>query len=102
MLSEGATLHTDGGGQRIAARRLIIGVEKISRFFAGLARKSKLSHPRWVNPMIVNGLPGWLTIEQDGLPQIMMLEVVDSRIQALYVMRNPDKLRHLADLLPKL
>ncbi|MGO2007690.1 hypothetical protein [Vreelandella alkaliphila] len=52
--------------------------------------------------MIVNGLPGWLTIEQDGLPQVMMLDIVDSRIQALYVMRNPDKLRHLADLLPKL
>lgn len=101
LLSEGATLHTDGGGKRIAARRLIIGAEKISRFFAGLARKSKLSHSRWVSPMIVNGLPGWLTIEQDGLPQIMMLDIVDSRIQALYVVRNPDKLRHLADYLPE-
>lgn len=101
LLSEGATLHTDGGGQRIAARRLIIGVEKISRFFAGLARKSKLSHPRWVKPVIVNGLPGWLTIEQDGLPQVMMLDIVDSRIQALYVVRNPDKLRHLVDYFPE-
>jgi len=50
--------------------------------------------------MIVNGLPGWLTIEQDGLPQIMMLDIADSRIQALYVVRNPDKLRHLAAHLP--
>lgn len=50
--------------------------------------------------MIVNGLPEWLTIEHDGVPQIMTLEVVDSRVQALYVVRNPDKLRHLADQLP--
>ena len=101
LLSDSATLHTDGGGKRVAARRLIIGADKISRFFAGLARKSASSIPRWVNPVIVNGLPGWLTIEHDGLPQIMTLEVVDSRIQALYVVRNPDKLRHLADQLPE-
>ncbi|MDQ7730695.1 sigma-70 family RNA polymerase sigma factor [Halomonas sp. SpR8] len=95
LLSENATLHTDGGGKRVAARRLIIGAEKISRFFAGLARKSASSSPCWVNPVIANGLPGWLTIEQDGLPQIMMLDIADSRIQALYVVRNPDKLRHI-------
>ncbi|WAM52964.1 hypothetical protein [Vreelandella venusta] len=55
-----------------------------------------------VSPVIVNGLPGWLTIEYEGLTQIMTLEVVDSRIQALYVVRNPDKLRHLVDLLTNL
>ncbi|OJA07052.1 sigma-70 family RNA polymerase sigma factor [Halomonas sp. QHL1] len=101
LLSDSATLHTDGGGKRVAARRLIVGAAKISRFFAGLAHKSRLPNPCWVNPVIVNGLPGWLTIEHDGLPQIMTLEVVDSRIQALYVVRNPDKLCHLADQLPQ-
>lgn len=101
LLSESATLHTDGGGKRVAALRLIVGADKISRFFAGLARKSTSSTPCWINPVIVNGLPGWLTIEHDGLPQIMTLEVVDSRVQALYVVRNPDKLRHLADQLPQ-
>lgn len=101
LLSESATLHTDGGGKRVAALRLIVGADKISRFFAGLARKSASPTPCWINPVIVNGLPGWLTIEHDGLPQIMTLEVVDSRVQALYVVRNPDKLRHLADQLPQ-
>lgn len=101
LLSESATLHTDGGGKRVAARRLILGADKISRFFAGLARKARLPGPRWVNPVTVNGLPGWLTIEQDGLPQVMTLDVADGRVQALYIVRNPDKLQHLAAHLPE-
>lgn len=95
LLSDSATLHTDGGGKRIAARRLIFGADKISRFFEGLARKAVSPSPRWVKPVFVNGLPGWLTIEHDGLPQVMTLEIAGDRIQALYIVRNPDKLRHL-------
>lgn len=69
LLTENATLHTDGGGKRIAARRLIFGADKIARFFEGLARKSASSRPGWVKPVIVNGRPGWLTLEQDGIPR---------------------------------
>ncbi|MEP1217406.1 MAG: sigma-70 family RNA polymerase sigma factor [Marinobacter sp.] len=101
LLSENATLHTDGGGKRIAALRVITGADKISRFLEGVARKSTPSGPRWVSPVLVNGLPGWLTIEQDGLPQVMTLDVAEGRVQALYIVRNPDKLRHLADQLPE-
>lgn len=101
LLSESATLHTDGGGKRVAARRVIFGADKISRFFEGLARKSTSPNPRWASPVIVNGLPGWLTIEKDGLPQVLTLDVANGRIQAVYVVRNPDKLRHLSDCLPE-
>lgn len=101
LLSENATLHTDGGGKRIAAQRVITGADKVGRFFEGLAHKSTPSTPRWVSRVLVNGLPGWLTIEQDGLPQVMTLDVAEGRVQALYIVRNPDKLRHLADQLPE-
>lgn len=101
LLSEHAALHTDGGGKRIAARRIIYGAEKISRFFGGLARKSPSPQPQWHEALVVNGLPGWLTIEHDGLPQITSVEVSDNRIEALYIVRNPDKLGHLVDHLPQ-
>lgn len=101
LLSENATLHTDGGGKRIAARRLIYGAEKIGRFFHGIARKPTSSSPRWMKPVVVNGRPGWLTIEHDGLPQVMTLDVTDNRIVALYIVRNPDKLHHLVDHFPR-
>ncbi len=100
LLAENATLHTDGGGKRIAARRVIFGADKISRFFEGLVRKSASPTPLWLTPVIVNGRPGWLTIEQDGLPQVMTLDLTDNRIHALYIVRNPDKLRNLSHCLP--
>ena len=42
----------------------------------------------------INGLPGFVTTEFDGV-QTTALEIQDGRIAGIYVMRNPDKLRHL-------
>jgi len=42
-----------------------------------------------------NGLPGFVTIEQDATLQTTALQIEDGEIAAIYVMRNPDKLRHL-------
>jgi RNA polymerase sigma-70 factor (ECF subfamily) len=44
----------------------------------------------------INGLPGFVTIEQDDTLQTTALQIEDGKIAAIYVMRNPDKLRHLA------
>jgi len=43
----------------------------------------------------INGLPGFVTREADGMLQTTALEIEEDRITAIYVMRNPDKLRHL-------
>ena len=37
----------------------------------------------------INGMPGFATIEPEGLPQIMSLEIEDGKITAIYAMRNP-------------
>jgi RNA polymerase sigma-70 factor (ECF subfamily) len=43
----------------------------------------------------INGLPGFITREADGLLQTTALQIEDGRITAIYVMRNPDKLTRL-------
>lgn len=100
LLSENVTLQSDGGGKRIAALRLLQGVDRICRLFSAVARRAESADPPWVKRVNVNGLPGWLTIEEDGLPQVTTVEIDDGRIQAVYIIRNPDKLRHLVDHLP--
>ncbi len=40
-------------------------------------------------------LPGFVTLEADGELQTTTLDIEDGRITAIYVVRNPDKLRHL-------
>lgn len=42
-----------------------------------------------------HGLPGFVTLEADGELQTTTLDIEDGRITAIYVMRNPDKLKHL-------
>jgi hypothetical protein len=42
-----------------------------------------------------NGLPGFITLEADGVFQTTALEIEGGKVAAIYVMRNPDKLRHL-------
>ena len=40
-------------------------------------------------------LPGFVTREAGGELQTTALEIDYGRVTAIYVMRNPDKLRHL-------
>jgi RNA polymerase sigma-70 factor (ECF subfamily) len=48
-----------------------------------------------VRTVFVNGLPGFITREGDGELQTTALEIEAGRIVAIYIVRNPDKLRHL-------
>lgn len=93
MLAADAVLHTDGGGKRPAALNRVFGGDKIARFFAGLARKNR--PPTAVRPAIINGQPGFVTVEADGVPQTTALEIGPGGITAIYIVRNPDKLGHI-------
>jgi hypothetical protein len=44
----------------------------------------------------VNGLPGVIVDAPDGPVQTAAFEIEGNAIRTLYVVRNPDKLRHLA------
>jgi RNA polymerase sigma-70 factor, ECF subfamily len=43
----------------------------------------------------VNGLPGFVSIEPGNVLQTTALEIENEQIVAIYVTRNPDKLRHV-------
>ena len=44
----------------------------------------------------INGLPGVIVEAPEGPVQTTAFEIDGDLIRALYVVRNPDKLRHLA------
>lgn len=101
LLARDVVLHTDGGGIRPAARNPIAGAEKVGRFFAGLASKRHLAPaPPLLHLGRINGLPGYVTLEQDGLPQTTALEIRDGRVAAIYIVRNPEKLGGIGSRLP--
>lgn len=97
LLAPQATLRADGGGKRPAALKPVIGADRIARFFGRMMRFKELIQPRKVTFLTINGLPGYVTIEPDGLPQTTAFEIEDGRITTVYVVRNPDKLGRLMD-----
>ena len=95
MLAEDVSMHADGGGKRVAAVRPIIGPRQVFKVHKSLAVFFGKYGSQLVRMALINGLPGFVTREADGELQTTALEIEDGKIAAIYVMRNPDKLRHL-------
>ena len=95
LLAADVTVYSDGGGKKPAARRPIIGLDRVMEVHAALARIFAEKMSRIVRYGFINGLPGFVTIEGDDTLQTTALQIEDGRVVAIYVMRNPDKLRHL-------
>ena len=95
MLAEGVSFHSDGGGKRPATVRPAIGFGQVMQLHKALAVLFGKYGSTLVRTCLVNGLPGFVTRESDGELQTTALDIEDGRITAIYVMRNPDKLRHL-------
>jgi len=96
LLAEGVVLYSDGGGKRPAAGRPMIGRAEVLRAQAAIARLLAGKPPASARFTWINGLPGFVSMEHDGLPQTTALAIEDGRIVAIYVVRNPDKLGHLS------
>ncbi|MBL6076877.1 hypothetical protein JMJ56_02595 [Belnapia sp. T18] len=91
LLAEDARLLTDGGGKARAALNPILGAGKVMRFALGVRRR--LPAGIEARPVAFNGQPGF-ALFLDGAPWgALGAEVAGRRIRALYLIRNPDKLR---------
>lgn len=95
MLAADVSAHADGGGKRSATMQPIIGFQAVMKAHEDLADLFRKSGSTLVRTGFVNGLPGFITLEADGELQTTALDIEDGKITAIYVVRNPDKLRHL-------
>jgi RNA polymerase sigma-70 factor (ECF subfamily) len=81
----------DGGGKvRGAARRPIVGADRLARYLVG--GMAKVEGVLFASPTWVNGQPG-IRMELDGqVVGVVSLTVVDGRVTHIYSIANPDKL----------
>jgi RNA polymerase sigma-70 factor (ECF subfamily) len=96
ILAADVSLYADGGGKRSAVPRPILGFERVMKVHEALAEVFRQHGSTLIRTALINGLPGFVTREADGELQTTALEIDDGMITAIYVMRNPDKLRHLS------
>jgi RNA polymerase sigma-70 factor, ECF subfamily len=93
MLAADVSIHADGGGKRPAATRPILGFDAVMKLYEHIA--PLFARTRLIRTAFINGLPGFVTLEADGELQTTALEVEEGKVVAIYVMRNPEKLKHL-------
>ncbi|WP_206245352.1 sigma-70 family RNA polymerase sigma factor [Novosphingobium terrae] len=94
LLAEDVRFYSDGGGKRPSVSRVLEGAREFLRAQTALARLRPVPS-RLIRYGLVNGLPGFITREPDGLLQTTALKIEEGQIRAIYVTRNPDKLKHL-------
>jgi RNA polymerase sigma-70 factor (ECF subfamily) len=90
-----AVLITDGGPKRRAARRPVVGAERVVRFLTNLGRRAYLRAQ--VLPSTINGDPGLIVSVDGAVDFAAAFEVEDDRVAAIWLVRNPDKLEHLPE-----
>ena len=92
LLSPDVVLATDGGGRVRAALNRIEGRENVSKFLFGVKRKGGAG--QIIKLTRLNGEPALVAIKDGVVTSTCSIEVDETGIRALHIMRNPEKLRH--------
>ena len=101
ILTDDVTSTADGGGKVAAARRTVLGRDRVARYIAGaFSRNAPQLHLR-LDVAEVNGEPAMLAFDDETLAGVLWFEIIDQQIAALRVVANPDKLRFIAEQLSR-
>ncbi|MBF6183493.1 RNA polymerase sigma-70 factor [Nocardia otitidiscaviarum] len=84
----------DGGGKVSAARRPIVGAQRVARYLLGLMAQGIEGMEIGVDE--VNGAPAVVVRVAGAVLVVIGIDVADDRIHALRLVLNPDKLAHFA------
>jgi RNA polymerase sigma-70 factor (ECF subfamily) len=94
LLASDVRVVTDGGGKVAASLNVLEDADRAARFLIGATHKGWREDYTW-RLATINGLPGVIVDGPEGPVQTAAFEIDGGVIRALYVVRNPDKLRHL-------
>ncbi|WP_293854072.1 sigma-70 family RNA polymerase sigma factor [uncultured Alsobacter sp.] len=95
LLAENAELRSDGGGKVLAFPNPVRGIERLLRLYASLSRKWGSAWAEMIEPVWIDGLPGYISRERGAILQTTALAIECGRVVGIYVTRNPDKLQRV-------
>ena len=95
LLAPDVVAVSDGGGLVSAALRVVRGVDHVSRFLVNLP--TRFAPDLALEPVLVNGDPGWHARQTPRLPRhpreaVVTFALRDGRISAVYNVTSPEKL----------
>ncbi|MEV0647778.1 RNA polymerase sigma factor SigJ [Phytomonospora sp. NPDC050363] len=91
LLHPDAVYTTDGGGKVNAARKTIVGADKVARVLLGIAAKLGDAY----RDVEFNGRPNLLGYRGEDLTSADAFTITEGRITRIDRVLNPDKLSHL-------
>ncbi|MDQ1914601.1 RNA polymerase sigma factor SigJ [Paenibacillus sp. GD4] len=93
LVSENVVFYSDGGGKVRAAQLPVVGFEQVLKLHQNLINMhaGKITY----SFLMVNGLPGILIRLSEGIQYVYSFAYRDHKIEAIYNVANPEKLRHL-------
>ncbi|MGW3627220.1 RNA polymerase sigma-70 factor [Streptomyces sp. NPDC000880] len=94
LLAPDVRLVGDSGGKSKAPLRVMDSADKVGRFLFAVAKEP--IRELGVRFVELNGAPALLVLSAGKPDSVFQLEVLDGRIQCIYIIRNPDKLASLA------
>ena len=90
MMAPDVVWTADSDGKVSAARRPVLGADRVARLVLGLIRAAGTEGR--VEPAFYNGAPALVLYLGDKLEGIISVEVTEGKISHFYAMRNPEKL----------
>lgn len=94
LLAEDVTVTADGGGKVPSFVNIPRGVAPVARLYAAFSRKFPGQFAYGLAD--INGEPGLLRYLDGKLESAQAFVIDGTRIRAIYVVRNPDKLKGIA------
>jgi RNA polymerase sigma-70 factor, ECF subfamily len=89
VLDPDVMLTSDGGGSALAARRPVLGADRVARLLLGAAHRQPVVH----RAVTINGQPGYAATDPDGrLLAVCALTVRDGRVVRVDLVMSPAKL----------
>ncbi len=92
LLAPDAVYTADSGGKASAARRPVVGAQRVAAMLVGLFRAGERVPGLSFERITCNGEPAVMIRSDAGMEGVFTVEVIDGKITHFYAMRNPDKL----------
>ncbi|MCF7552395.1 RNA polymerase sigma-70 factor [Pseudonocardia sp. WMMC193] len=92
LLAPDVVWTADGGGKLSAARRPVVGAQRVLALLGGMLRMSESVAGLRFESVRSNGAPAVVVHSAARLEGVFLFEVADGLITHVYAVRNPDKL----------
>ena len=93
LLADDITVWSDGGGKVTAARRPIVGADRVAHLFITI--QSKIPPGLVTKAAWINGQPGLISYLNGQPENVLIFDIAAGQIQTIYAVRNPDKLQRI-------